>query len=163
MRHRVRIASHCNTETHWGLTAGSSLHESVHLSSVAPATEWHGHIALTAGQPTTADAADQLQQVEAECVYAAKLALQASADAGLHLQTEMQGDTWRMDNDRVVRALQGIAAGVQGIIALQRALRLHGLSAYASILKAFLQAGPQHAQGLLLVVGQLRLVCCRGG
>ena len=57
------------------------------MSSVAPAIEWHGHTAFAAGLPTTADAANQLQQVEAECVYAAKLALQASADVGLLLQT----------------------------------------------------------------------------
>ena len=37
--------------------------------------------------------------------------------------------------------MQGSQAGVQGITALQHALRSHGLSAYASILKAFLQAG----------------------
>ena len=57
------------------LLAGSSLLESVDLRSTVQLEDWQGP-PVTSTSPRASTAADQLQQVETECVYAARLALQ---------------------------------------------------------------------------------------
>ena len=58
------------------LFSGSSLLESTQPSSVVPYTDWPGQLPAADPGPVDAGSMDGLQQVEDECVFAAKLGLQ---------------------------------------------------------------------------------------